>query len=112
MADALDRWAARMPDGTATIQRGDGMVSFKSCDPGPDANLAVTGRSGDALAYPAVRTDIVTARMANGDESDVALCFGTRVVTQLTPAQLTEDAAFFDSLEFRDLVLEAQNRCR
>jgi hypothetical protein len=112
MVDALDRWAKAMPDGVAQVSHGHGVVSFRSCDPGPSAHLHVTGRSGDALAYPAVRTDIATETLAEGASTDQAGCFGTQIVSELTPAQLSEDSTFFDTPGFDRLVTEARIRCQ
>jgi hypothetical protein len=104
MRDALGRWKRAMPEADVTVERGNGVVSFESCDPGPSADLHVTGRSGDALAYPAVRTDIATATIAEGADPEEAGCFGTRIVSELTPTQLTEDTAFFDTADFEQRV--------
>ncbi|MBV9951165.1 MAG: hypothetical protein JO291_04390 [Acidimicrobiia bacterium] len=112
MVDALNRWSKAMPAGTAEVSHGHGVVSFRSCDPGSSAKLHVTGRSGDALAYPAVRTDIATATLSEGASTDQAGCFGTQIVSELTPAQLTEDTTFFESVDFDRLVTDARVRCQ
>ena len=89
-----------MPDGTASIDRESGSVSFESCDPGPKADLDVTGKSGDALAYPAVRTDIVIGSLADGADPEDAGCFGTQVVSALSPSQLLGEDDYAESEEF------------
>jgi hypothetical protein len=111
MLTALEDWVDALPDGMATVDQGNGTVSFESCDPGPGADLHVTGRSGDALAYPAVRTDIVTSAMGEGAEADDAFCLATQIVSALTPEQLLGEDDFAESPAFQQVIAQAQQRC-
>ena len=111
MYGALRRWTKAMPDGTASIDRESGSVSFESCDPGPEADLEVTGKSGDALAYPAVRTDIVISSLADGADPEDAGCFGTQVVSALSPSQLLGEDDYTESEEFLQVLATARDRC-
>jgi hypothetical protein len=58
-----------------------------------------------------VRTDIVIASMADGATADEAGCFGTQVVSALSPSQLLGEDDYASSPEFQAVLTTARERC-
>jgi hypothetical protein len=99
LREALAGWADAMPDeASATVSGGRGAdgggsaastaVTFRSCDPGKDADMGLTGRSADALAYPVVRNELAAGQIGGGLDRDRAICVADSVVPQLTTGDL------------------------
>lgn len=96
MSEALDAWAARMPTGSASVQREPGSVGMTSCDPGDSSAAATGGLPADkALALPISRTDLLTALLKQGADMRQAGCFADKVINALTIEQLTDDDGTF-----------------
>jgi len=79
MHDALDTWAAGMPQGIATVRADGDVLRVESCDPGKDADVTVTGKSMDALTLIQARSELIWAAMEQGsldvdDGFDFAQC--------------------------------------
>jgi hypothetical protein len=91
---ALSGWAAAMPDAaSATVGHAGGSggtaaVTLRTCDPGKDADVGLTGRSADALAYPVVRNELAAGQVGAGLDRDRAICVADAVVPQLTTGDL------------------------
>ncbi len=98
-----------------SVESGDGggSVSLRSCDPGPDADLAITTPYDDALLLPVVRLQLAYGQLAGGADPDVAVCRGDRVLRELTFEDVTSDELTPD-LEKRltDLTTAAVGFCR
>jgi len=93
--DAIVRWKAAMPPAAgASVESfgGDqGDVTFRSCDPGPDADMQLTGQAGPALGYPVVRLQAAAGAIANGRSAESARCYGQALVDRLTLGDLQSD---------------------
>lgn len=90
MAEALDVWTERMPEGAAKVSREGEAVDLRSCDPGADADLQVTGASSEAMVLPATRAAAAGDALRNGATEDQAECFGQAVVTAFSLEELTD----------------------
>ena len=83
---AFEAWAAAMPSEAAAAvkQSPDGRtVDVRSCDPGAKADVALTGRSQDALALPVVRLDVATNFRSSGAEPDTSWCLGQAFIERV-----------------------------
>jgi hypothetical protein len=114
MGDAVELWVATMPAGVASWEREDETVLVRSCDPGEDA---ASGKRdvpvSDLFALPAFRTAFAEGFMEEGLDRDEARCVSRRLVERLTVAQLTDEtAAYFETPEYRELLLELVGTCR
>jgi hypothetical protein len=99
IAAAFEAWAKAMPAGTATVTRtsDDHDVMVHSCDPGPKAELHVTGQGDTALGYPVVRAQVAQQALdpSGGDGAfnvSAAFCFGNDLVHELSLEELQSDA--------------------
>ena len=89
MGDALDAWAAAMPGGMARRIDVEGRPGLDACDPGPDVDLQVTGRSMDLLLLPNVRGYLVAEAVAQlGPEA--SRCFADRVLAVVPYDRLSD----------------------
>lgn len=92
LAGALQLWAEAMPPSAAVdvsdTEGSSDQVEMRTCDPGADADMALTGAAADALAYPVVRLYLAAARVRGGDTPDAAFCYGRVAVSLVEPADL------------------------
>ena len=89
---AFDSWATTMPEAAqVTVEVRNDTVDFRSCDPGADASMGLTGRSLDALAAPAIRLDIAASVVGDVGPKKSA-CVAERVIRLFTPDELTADS--------------------
>jgi hypothetical protein len=116
-ADELRRafltWSQTMP-ATADVrsEADDDLVTFRSCDPGAEADMGLTGKSVEALVYPVVRNELAAGQVAAGMDRDAALCVGETVLPELTPDELAAEE-LTDELQSKltSLILEAMDVC-
>jgi len=87
---ALEEWAGTLPDGMATVTPGDdGAIVVDSCDPGDEADLALTGRGADAVAIPVTRSYVYADAATVFDDAD-ATCISDTAVRGLTFDQIAD----------------------
>ncbi|MEO9325166.1 hypothetical protein ABFT23_16845 [Nocardioides sp. C4-1] len=103
MAAALEEWIADSPD-TALLQRTDDGLTFASCESG---ETPPSGRADEIISLPAIRTTLTTQLVDSGAPDDVARCFATRAVQELTIAELSSsDPA--DAEKFQRLAVQCR----
>lgn len=111
MAAALDEWAAAMPGGLAKVTDIDGHPGIEACDPGEDVDMALTGRSQDALFLPSLWGFLV-ADAATVLDVDGARCYGRAVLGELTYDQISDpEGTAFQGDAFQETLLEAFQTC-
>jgi len=111
MAAALHDWVAALPGGSAEVLTIADRPGFEACDPGPDVDMALTGRSMDALGLPSFWGFLVAdaASVLDGPRSR---CYARHVFDGLTYEQIIEPTgAAFATDAFDELVREAIDRC-
>jgi hypothetical protein len=94
MRDALVAWADVLPGDLTTAVEVDGHPGVDACDPGPDVDMAVAGRSTEVLGLPALHAFLV-GEAAPDLGPDGARCFASTVVDSLSYEELSipeEDA--------------------
>jgi hypothetical protein len=111
MAAALDAWAAAMPGGLAESIAVDGHPGLEACDPGEEVDMALAGRSTDALLMPALYGYL----QAEGVEllgPEGARCVGLQVIRETPYEQITDpEGAAFSTDEFQERVFDAFAAC-
>ena len=110
---AVQEWAAALPEGmaSATLGDDDDTILVDSCDPGGEADLALTGRGADALAIPVTRSYIY-ADAATVFADDDATCVADTAVRGLSFEQVTDQAGtVFTDGTFDSLVQDAVVSC-
>jgi Zn-dependent peptidase ImmA (M78 family) len=107
MHDALDRWAAAMPTGAATVRADGDVLRVETCDPGTNAGAA-NDRSLDALSLIEARSYLTVSGMQQDDLSvddgfDYAQCVIDKlpfdVVVGVTTSQDTPPDSFYAALD-------------
>jgi hypothetical protein len=78
--DALARWVATAPAGTAELGHDASLATLTACDPGPNAP-PVAGRSFAAFTVAAVRNELLGALAAQGVTTKAASCTANGVVS-------------------------------
>ncbi len=100
LSGALSAWAETMPPEAEASVRGDGSaVELRSCDPGPEARGAGSGRSFEALLVPAGRLELASAFVGQGYGREQAACIANQVVRRLTVDELAAVEATPDLVE-------------
>jgi hypothetical protein len=94
LADALDAWAAALPAGMATVERGDDPVTFTACA-SPDVTAPDAARLDEAL-YFVLDTRLYNASqaIAGGFPPDLATCIGQQSVS--APEFAAFEQRFYD----------------
>lgn len=92
MAAAIEQWLAALPGGRATAIEVDGRPGLDACDPGPDVDLQVTGRSVDVLALPNVWGYLVAETIAQVGP-DTSRCFASHVLEAISYERLVDPDA-------------------
>lgn len=85
---ALVEWAAATPAIAPVVAREGDTVAVTACDPGPDAELDLTGDGARALAYPAARSFLAADEIAFGTDLDGARCLADNLVRRYTLDEL------------------------
>jgi hypothetical protein len=116
MRAALGRWAGSMPAAASAAVRGDSggttAVTLRTCDPGKDADVGLTGHSSDALAYPVVRNELAAGQVGAGLDRGRAICVADAVVPQLTTGDLAAQELTPDlQAKIQRLVRRAVTNC-
>ncbi|HEX5613857.1 MAG TPA: hypothetical protein VFZ83_01755, partial [Acidimicrobiia bacterium] len=86
---ALQEWADAGVPGAASASQGPRGISIRACDPGTDVEL-VTGRSSEAFALLAVRSDFFRWYVDGGEDIEVAWCVASRIIDLSTLEQLND----------------------
>jgi hypothetical protein len=95
MGAAIDQWLAALPGGKAKRIDIEGHPGLEACDPGPDVDMKVTGRSTDVLVLPNVWGYLV-AEAAPQLGGQGSRCFAGHILAGFTYQQLgnpTDEAA-------------------
>ena len=104
MTAALDAWAKAMPGKLARAIDVGGHPGLEACDPGEATDMALSGRSDNALHLPSLWGYLV-ADAARAGDADVARCYALGVINGLTYEEIVDpDGTVFDSETFHDLV--------
>jgi hypothetical protein len=113
MRDALAAWAQAMPGGLSTPIEVDGLPGVDACDPGPDVDMALTGRSLEALALPNLWGYLIA-----GNAPDLgpggSRCLAGRVIDAFSYEQLTSANSEADQgllAEVQQRAVEAYRAC-
>jgi len=105
MRDALTEWQLALPGELATPIEVGGHPGVDACDPGPDVDMAVRGRSLEALALPNLWGYLIAGN-APDLGPDGSRCLAGHVIDAFTYEQLTSaDVEAGD-----DLLAEVQQR--
>ena len=105
MQTALQAWAAKGPQGSASVTREDVTLVFISCDPGKKAAKVASGKSMDALALALSRTYLSLELVKGGMDVKVARCGADRLVREFTIARAQQP-------EGRPAARAPDDRCR
>jgi hypothetical protein len=111
MAAAIGDWAAAMPAGSAGAIEVDGHPGMKTCDPGEDVDLELTGRSETSLYLPNLWGYLVAdaARVLDADESR---CYARTVIDGLSYEEITDpEGATFAGDAFQQRLTDAYAAC-
>ncbi len=112
-ADALDQWAATLPAGGATVDRGDLVVTATACDvggvTGPDAQ-----KVDDAGSLLYDRNDITTFLVDDGAPREIARCAaaGIALDPELDALLYADDVTDEQEALVRDRVAGFVDGCR
>lgn len=112
MRAALDAWQAAMPGGRSEITDVDGHPGIETCDPGPDEDLALTGRSEDSIFLPSLWGYLV-ADASSVLDPDAAGCYARGVLDGLEYDEITDpEGTVFGEERFQELANDALTSCR
>ncbi len=92
MGAALDTWAPAVPGGKASRIDVEGHPGLEACDPGPDIDLRVTGRSNEVLILPNV-WGFLEAQAVPTLGPEGARCFAAKVLEGLPYERLAAEEA-------------------
>ncbi len=91
ITDALNRWAAQMPAGSAAVNGTPDRVTLTACDPGA-AGTAIPNNVNGAFAFLANRDGFLAVLMQQGAPEAVATCSADTLVRDPAFAPLIEAA--------------------
>ncbi|MGK2947292.1 MAG: hypothetical protein ACSLFP_01845, partial [Acidimicrobiales bacterium] len=112
MAAALDTWQAAMPGDRSDPLDVDGHPGIETCDPGTEADLALTGRSEDSLFLPSLWGYLV-ADATSVLEPTEADCYARGVLAGLEYDEITDpEGTVFGEERFQQLTTDALAACR
>lgn len=112
LANALVTWVAGSPEDTASAERVDDLVRFRSCDPGAEAETDATDVTPEILVVPVTRTQVYTGEIEADATPAQASCFAQGVVDAFTLEQLTDpEGTFIISDEGQRLLGELRAGC-
>lgn len=94
LAGTLERWAAAMPAGAATVTRTGSRIEILSCDPGPAAAVdpAPKGALGDVMTLIVFKAEGILMALETGLDTDRAACLGNEAVRRFTPEEIRSGA--------------------
>ncbi len=101
IADALETWAAALPNGNASVVRDAGLIELNSCDPGSAATTPEPGRLSSALNLPVFRSYLGIGILDVVDSKELARCSANYLVNSFSSSELETfmiegpDDAFF-----------------
>jgi hypothetical protein len=110
---ALDQWAAPLPPGTATVDRGKQGTTLTVCDTGV-AGPAIAHDGEEVLAFAAVRDTFYASLLRSGAPSAAALCAADGLVRDPVIAPLLAapdeepDAATLDAIRTQAVNIAAE----
>jgi hypothetical protein len=112
MVDALRAWSDAFPGNEATIAPTDEWVDVRTCDPGPDVEIAVDEHLVDALALPALRSWAGAAVLVSSDDVDdeAARCAANELAASIDVATLATNEPLSEE-EFARQSAEALAQC-
>jgi len=111
MRAALTSWIEVMPGGEADLDEVDGRSVLEACDPGPDLDLKLTGRSQTSLYVPNLWA-YLQADASSVLDPDGARCYSRTVMEGLTYEQLTEvDGSALEGDAFQQKLQAAFEAC-
>ena len=90
MGAALTTWVARLPEASASVKVSGSMLTFESCDPGPQATSVATKSSKDALLLALSRTYLSVNLVKGGLEEGVARCAADLLVREFSLKELND----------------------
>ncbi|MCB0962040.1 MAG: hypothetical protein KDA98_01840 [Acidimicrobiales bacterium] len=90
LGDALTAWVDGSPADTAEISVDAGVIRFRSCDPGAEAEATGDAVTPDALAVPTVRTDLYLEAVGAGLADDDATCLADGVVRTIPSEKILD----------------------
>ena len=111
--EAMADWVGQLPD--ATVEVDGSSVDVVACDPGPDVDVEVIGRSEEVLGYPVVRLYLLAEFVAQGmdlevaGQADRADCLITGFLGAITVEEMASDEA--DEGRTADLMEAAVEAC-
>ncbi|MCB0971776.1 MAG: hypothetical protein KDA97_09735 [Acidimicrobiales bacterium] len=80
LGDALTAWVDGSPADTAEISVDAGVIRFRSCDPGAEAEATGDAVTPDVLVVPTARVDLYLELVGLGVDGDDAECMADGVV--------------------------------
>lgn len=89
LTSAFDDWIAADPGSSAKVSRKGDRVTFESCDPGTDAELA-NDASTRALQLVTARGYLGAQIVKAGGSAEIATCFSRRVVEEFSVDDLID----------------------
>ena len=106
IADALNRWAAEMPSGSAKVVPAHDRVTLTTCDPG-SAATEVANQPLASLIYLSTRDGLFAELIKSGASTEVATCSSDTVVRDPVFAPLLDASANDPSAEPDDELIGA-----
>ncbi len=113
LRDALGQWSAAVPGGAVVVTFDGETALIEACDPGPAADLGVTGRGADAFGLPVARSHVFAGLVGEpGADPRRASCVADRAVRALTIEQLNDPTgAVFADGTFAAALTAAREAC-
>jgi hypothetical protein len=109
---ALTTWVAGSPEGTASAEAADGVIRFRSCDPGTEAESEAEEVTPQILTVPVTRTQVYVTSLEGDGTPEQASCFAQGVVDRFSYEQLTDpEGAFIVSDEGQAVLAELRDAC-
>jgi len=109
LADALGKWAAKSPKGTASVTTEDEAVQFHSCDPGKDAKAVGDEVTPEILGLPVTRTDVFSDAIDNDATPKQAACYANGIIDAFTLDQIS--GTYPGTAEGKAVLRQVQNTC-
>jgi hypothetical protein len=111
--DAATRWVAALPDASGATARASGdVVRVHTCDPGPDAEVEVTGEAQRTLEELALLNDVATSVASEaGVPLTDGLCFGRAVIAELGVEVFLDGSDVTSRPDYSDVAGRAAGSC-
>ena len=112
ITDALDRWAAQMPPGVATVKGTATRVTLTACDPGASVT-AIPNKPFASLVYLATRDGLFAELVKSGASTQQATCTADMLVRDPVFAPVIDAAGENPNAEpDAELVTQIRERLR